>query len=273
MEEAYKLQSEIFINVSHELKTPLTVIYSSVQVMEMYMNKKSIEDYRENISRNIKIIKQNCYRFIRLINNILDTSKVKSWFLELNLSNENIVEIIENIAQSVTEYINGKGINIIFETDTKEKIIACDANKIERILLNLISNAVKYSDKGSNIYINVSDKSNVVEITVRDTGIGIEEKDLENIFNLFYQVDKSLSRNVEGTGIGLSLVKFFVECHGGKISVDSEVGKGTVFTIELPSRIIEENEAAMTTDRIKPIRHTDDKIEMINIEFSDIYSI
>lgn len=273
MEEAYKMQSEIFINVSHELKTPLNVIYSSVQMMEMYLKNESIEEYRDNISRNIKIIKQNCYRFIRLINNILDTSKVKSGFLELNLSNENIVEVIENIVQSVTEYSYGKGINIIFDTDTEEKIIACDANKIERILLNLISNAVKYSDKGSNIYINVSDKNDVVEITVRDTGIGIDKKDIDGIFNPFYQVDKSLSRNVEGTGIGLSLVKFFVEIHGGKISVDSEVGKGTIFTIELPSRIIKENEVAITTDRIKAIKHLDNKIEMINIEFSDIYSI
>lgn len=270
IEEASKLQGEIFINVSHELKTPLNVIFSSTQLMEMYLNNDSLEDSKEKIFNNIKIIKQNCYRFIRLINNILDTSKIKSGFLELSLSNKNIVEVVENIVQSVSEYIKAKGINIIFDTNTEEKYIACDANKIERIMLNLISNAVKFSNKDNSIYINVLDKNDAVEITVRDTGIGMDKKDLDSIFNIYHQVDKSLSRNAEGTGIGLSLVKSFVEMHGGKISVDSEVGRGTIFKIELPSKIIEEDEIAITTDTIKPLN---DKIEMVNVEFSDIYSI
>ncbi|MDW5299330.1 MAG: ATP-binding protein [Sedimentibacter sp.] len=268
IEEASKLQGEIFINVSHELKTPLNVIFSSTQLMEMYINNGFHEDNKEKIFNNIKIIKQNCNRFIRLINNILDTSKIKSGFLELSLSNENIVEVVENIAQSVSEYIKAKGININFDTNTEEKYIACDANKIERIMLNLISNAVKFSNKGNNININVLDKNDVVEISVRDTGIGIDKKDLDSIFNIYYQVDRSLSRNAEGTGIGLSLVKSFVEIHDGKISVESEVGKGTIFKIELPSKTIKEDEVAITTDTIKPLN---DKIEMINVEFSDIY--
>lgn len=270
LEEAYKVQSEIFINVSHELKTPLNVIYSAVQMMEMYMKNIPLEDNRENILNYIKITKQNCYRFIKLINNILDTSKIKSGFLELSLSNVNIVEVVEEIAQSVSGYIISKGINIIFKTDIKEKYVACDVSKIERILLNLISNAVKFSHENSNIYINVSNKNDFVEISVKDTGIGIAKNKLKNIFNIYYQADKSLSRNAEGSGIGLSLVKSFVDMHGGKISVESIIGKGTTFKVELPSKTLGENEVAITSDKKN---FKDNKIEMINIEFSDIYSI
>lgn len=205
---------------------------------------------------------------MRLINNIVDSSKIKSGFLKLNLSNKNVVEIVENIVQSISQYVKGKGINIIFDTNTEEKIIACDVSKIERIILNLISNAVKFSNSENNIYVNLLDKNDAVEISVIDNGIGIDKKHLDKIFDRFYQVDKSLSRNAEGCGIGLSLVKSFVEMHDGRISVDSEVGKGTIFKIELPSRTIEEDEISI--DKVKPI---DNKIEIINLEFSDVYSI
>lgn len=268
MEKALKLQDEILTNIAHELKTPLNLIYSTNQLMEMYLKNGSIEEYREKLGHSANIIKQNCFRFMRLINNIIDTSKIKSGFLNLSLSNENIVEVVENIVQSISEYIKGKGINIIFDTDIEEKIIACDTNKIERIMLNLISNAVKFSNTEKNIYVGVSDKNNTVEISVRDSGIGIDKKYLNKIFDRFYQVDKSLSRNAEGSGIGLALVKSLVEIHGGKISVDSEVDKGTTFKIELPVGTIAEDEIAC--DKIITI---DNKIEMINMEFSDIYSI
>lgn len=268
MKEALKLQDEIFTNVTHELKTPLNVIYSTIQLMEMYWENGSIEANKEKIHNEIKIIKQNCYRFMRLINNIVDSSRIKSGFLKLCLSNKNIVEIVENIVQSISQYVKGKGINIIFDTNTEEKIIACDTHKIEKIMLNLISNAVKFSDRENTIYVGVLDKNDTVEISVRDNGIGIEKKHFDKIFERFYQVDKSLSRNAEGCGIGLSLVKSFVEMHNGKISVDSEFGEGTIFKIELPSRIIEADEIAI--DKIKPL---DNKIEIIDLEFSDIYSI
>ena len=268
MEKTIQIQEEVFVNVSHELKTPLSVIYSANQLMEMYFKNKSLDENRDKIFDSINIIKQNCYRFMKLINNIIDSSKVKAGFLKLQLSNENIVSVVEGIVESVSEYIKRKSIDIIFDTNTEEKIIVCDVNKIERIMLNLISNAVKFSNTGSSIYVNVLDKDDTVEISVRDTGIGIDKENLYKIFNRFHQVDKSLSRNAEGTGIGLDLVKSFVEMHGGKISVDSEVGKGTIFIIELPSRTIDEDEVAK--DKINTI---DSKIEIINIEFSDIYSI
>ena len=267
IEEALKIQDEIFANVSHELKTPLNVIFSSNQLMELYSKDGSLETNKESISKNINITKQNCYRFTKLINNIVDISKMDSGFFKLNLSNENIVDIIEEIVQSISAYINVKGISIIFDTNTEEKIIAFDAEKIERIILNLISNAIKFTNLGGMILINLIDKGDTVEILVKDTGIGMDKKHLNNIFKRFHQIDKSLSRNAEGSGIGLSLVKSLVKLHGGEISVESEVGIGSTFKIELPAKTVEDAEVI---DKIKPVNN---KIEMINIEFSDIYSI
>ena len=192
---------------------------------------------------------------------------MNSGFFRVNLSNENIVDVTENIVQSISEYINGKDISIIFDTNIEEKIIACDPEKMERVILNLISNAIKFTNKDGFIFVNLIDKGDTVEIEVKDTGIGIKEKYLNNIFGRFEQVDKSLSRNAEGSGIGLSLVKSIVEMHDGKISVESKVGEGSIFKIELPVKTIEKTEV------IEQSKSTNNKIEMINIEFSDIYSI
>jgi len=269
MEETLKVQDEVFANISHELKTPLNVIYSTNQLIELYLKNGSFEANKEKISKSLNVIKQNCYRFSKLINNIVDLSKIDSGFLKLNPVNENIVRVVEDIAESVSEYIKGKGINIVFDTSIEEKIIACDPEKIERIILNLISNAIKFTSSGGTISVDLIDRGETVEIAVKDTGAGIDKKHLDNIFKRFYQADKSLTRNAEGSGIGLSLVKSLVELHGGKISIESMVGEGSVFKIELPSRIIEEDEEA-AIDKIMP---KDNKVEMINIEFSDIYSI
>ncbi|MDF2883130.1 MAG: histidine kinase [Clostridiaceae bacterium] len=266
MKKVFRIQEELFANVSHELKTPLNVIFSTNQLLELYLNNRMLEANKDKVSRDINIIKQNCYRLIKLINNIVDLSKIETGFFKLNLSNENIVEVTENIVQSVSEYINRKELSIIFDTNTEEKIIACDPEKIERIILNLISNAIKFTNPGGSIFVNVFDKGNTVEITVEDTGIGIEKKYLDSIFGRFQQVDKSLSRNAEGSGIGLSVVKSIVELHGGKISVDSEAGKGSIFKIELPGRTVE------TSKVIEKVNGMNNKIQMINVEFSDIYS-
>jgi signal transduction histidine kinase len=267
MEEALKVQEEIFANVSHELKTPLNVIFSSNQLMELYLKKDVSGSNKGKVLKNINIIKQNCYRFTKLINNIIDLSKIDSGFLKLNLSNENIVDVIENIVSSVSEYVKAKDLNIVFDTDVEEKVIAVDASKIERVMLNLISNAIKFSDPGSTIYVNVEDKGDFVQISVKDSGVGIDEEHLNSIFERFHQVDGSLARNSEGSGIGLFLVKSIIDLHGGKISVESEVNKGSTFKIELPAKAIEKPKVTM---QIKPF---DNKIEMIQIEFSDIYSI
>jgi len=174
------------------------------------------------------------------------------------------VEVVEEIVMSITTLTDSKGLNIIFDTDIEEKIIACDTEKVERIVLNLMSNAIKFSNEGDEIIVSIKDKNEFVEISVKDNGIGIEDEHLDIIFDRFKQVDKSLSRNTEGTGVGLSLVKSIVELAGGSIYAESEFGKGSKFTVMLPSeKVLQENMIYSSK-----MRSGD---ESIRVEFSDIY--
>lgn len=265
MEKNLKMQEEFFANISHELKTPLNIIFSTAQLFELYLKTNSLMENKDNIIKKISIIRQNCYRLTKLISNIVDLSKIESGFFQLNLSNENIVDVVENIVQSVSEYVKSKGLSITFDTNTEEKIIACDPNKIERIILNLISNAVKFSEPEDEIYVEILDKNHVVEISVKDNGIGIDKEHLDSIFERFKQVDKSFTRNAEGSGIGLCLVKSIVKLHGGKIKVESKLGQGSKFIIELPSKTIEKSKKDNENKMLNS------NVEMINVEFSDIY--
>lgn len=265
MEKSMKGQEEFFVNISHELKTPVNVIFASAQLLNMYSNKGFLDEQRDSIAKCIGSIKQNSYRLSKLINNMLDLSKIEAGFFELNLSNNNIVAIVEETVTSVTDYINIKGLSIIFDTDIKEKIIACDVEKVERTILNLISNAIKFSDKGELILVKIKNKDKFLEISVKDYGIGLDSKDFDLIFDRFRQVDKSLSRNAEGTGMGLSLVKAIVEMHGGNIKVESKLGEGSKFTVLLPNKtVVEENK--LFNNKIR------NNNESVQVELSDISS-
>ncbi|MHB9922428.1 PAS domain-containing sensor histidine kinase [Clostridium botulinum] len=257
--EYNKLITEFLSNISHELKTPLNVIFTAVQLLGFYEE----DCNNEKQDKYLKLIKQNCYRLMKLINNLLDTTKLDSGYLKLNLVNYNIVNLIEEITLSVTSYAESKGINIIFDTNVEEKIIAVDTDKIERIILNLLSNAIKFTNPGGNIFVNVKDSGENVYIHVKDTGVGIPSDKLESIFERFFQVDKTLKKNKEGTGIGLHLVKSFVEMHNGTVTIKSELGKGTEFIIKLPAVVCEKQVKS------KNIIY-EANIERINMEFSDI---
>lgn len=264
--EYEKLRAEFFANISHELRTPINVIYSSIQLLELKINSTNDENDKK-IKNYINIMKQNCYRLIRIINNLIDVTKIDSGYFELQLENHDIVNVVENITLSVTEYTESKGIKLIFDTDMEEKIIACDNDKIERIILNLIANAVKFTDNGGIIKVNMKDGKDKLYISVKDTGIGIPKDKQKSIFDRFIQVDKSFARQREGSGIGLSLVKSLVEMHGGKISVISEEGEGSEFIVELPVKTIDKNESNLNTTEYD----CNSNIQKVNIEFSDIY--
>ncbi|MBV7275236.1 PAS domain-containing sensor histidine kinase [Clostridiaceae bacterium UIB06] len=259
-----KLKTEFFANISHELRTPLNVILSALQLLNPSSN---IELTEEKSVIYLNTMKQNCFRLLRLVSNLIDITKMDSGYFEIHPSNHNIVRVVEDITMSVAEYIENKSISLIFDTDVEERFISCDPDKIERIMLNLISNSVKFTNPGGQIFVNIKDSKDKIKISVKDTGIGIPENKLSMIFERFRQVDKSLTRNHEGSGIGLSLVKSLVELHGGKISVESIYGKGTEFTIELPVVLTDD----CITD-VENISTPEDYVERINIEFSDIYS-
>ncbi|NNU75191.1 sensor histidine kinase [Clostridium estertheticum] len=261
--EHNKFITEFFCNISHELKTPLNVIFASLQMMNMY-NESNEEKIIEKRRKYLQIMKKNSNRLIRLINNLLDMTKLDSGFITLHIENGNIVYLIEDITMSIISIAESKGIDIIFDTNVEEKLMAFDGDKIERIILNLLSNALKFTDRGGKIYVTVLDKVDNVEISVRDTGVGIPDDKKKIIFGRFMQVDKTLKRNNEGTGIGLSLVKSFVELHEGKIILKSEPNIGSEFIIILPVKQVNNSLGA---NEIKK-----DISDRINIELSDIYT-
>jgi signal transduction histidine kinase len=172
---------------------------------------------------------------------------------------------VEDITLSVAKYVEGKDINLIFDTEVEEKIIACDPDKIERIMLNLLSNAVKFTPEGGDIYVNIYEREDKIIIAVKDTGLGIPADMQGTIFDRFVQVDQSTSRLREGSGIGLSIVKAFVEQHKGSIELLSEVGQGSDFTLSLPVDLnISKEESSNNFVEYKCF-------EKIKMEFSDIY--
>ncbi|WP_446898478.1 sensor histidine kinase [Clostridium sp. LBM24168] len=257
-----KKNIELLSGISHDLKTPLNVIFAALQMLytcKNCVNKKIIDKHEKYVD----VMKQNCYRLMKMINTLLDVTKINSGTLRLNAHNIDIVSSIESIVDSVIPYAEGKNINMIFDTDVEEKIMAVDIDKIERIMLNLISNSMKFTKDRGKIVVDFKNKGSYVLISVEDNGIGIPEGKLDMIFQQFSQVENLYRGGCEGSGIGLYLVKSFVELHGGEISVESSYGRGSKFTVKLPVNTIKEdhpdNNMNYGTDKDK-----------INVEFSDI---
>ncbi|MEG2017246.1 MAG: HAMP domain-containing sensor histidine kinase, partial [Clostridium sp.] len=197
-------------------------------------------------------------------------SKIDDTVYEIKKENLDIVESVENIVSSVSEFIQEKEISIIFDTDVEENVIAFDPDKLERIILNLISNAIKFTDCGGTIFVNIDTKPKDVYISVKDTGIGIDESHQKVIFNRFAQIDASLSRNAEGTGIGLALVKSLMLLHGGDVTLNSSPGNGSEFILRFPNNKLDSNDSSCGKPEYKKKAYKN-KIERIEIEFSDIY--
>lgn len=264
LEKALVTKDEFITLISHEFKTPINVIYSAVQLIETVYSNKLPNRVRELISS----IKQNTFRQIRLSNNLLDITALNSGEYKFCTRNIDIVLLTKIIADSTESYLNQKNIELSFKSNEEHKFINIDDEKYERIILNLLSNAAKFTDYGGRIYIelNVNDELNIMRIEVNDTGIGIPEEKQKLIFENFEQVDRNLSRPAEGTGIGLSLVNLLVNILGGTIELESEKNIGSKFIVTLPIIKVEdnnENEALLDID--------DRIINKVKVEFSDIY--
>ena len=264
--ECDRIKTDFFSNISHEFKTPLNVILGTLQLLNLYLQ-HDIVQVDTKLQKKFDIMKQNCYRLLRLVNNVIDITRIDAGYYEIQLANYDIVAIIKAISYSVKEYIEGKGLILDFYSNTTSKIIACDPDKMERIFLNLISNAIKFTKPGGKIEVAISAGINCIEVSVKDNGIGIPTEKQEAIFDRFMQLDKSLTKSYEGSGIGLSLVESLVKMHNGRINVKSQEGIGSEFIVELPyvtipDEIMAVGEVAATFDC---------PVERINIEFSDIY--
>ncbi|MGB9750328.1 MAG: ATP-binding protein [Caldisericia bacterium] len=210
-------------DASHELKTPLTAIKGFVETLE------------EEIGKNkyIEIIKRNIERMINIINDLLTLSKIEDKDIKLEISEFDFLEMINNVIKIFSGKIKEKNLKVKIEIDNYDTKMKGDFYKLEQVFINLIDNAIKYTEEGE-IKINYFVKNSSVIIEIIDTGIGIPEEHIDRIFERFYVVNKSRSRKLGGTGLGLSIVKHIVLLHGGKIEVKSEVGKGSKFTITLP---------------------------------------
>lgn len=264
-----KLRNEFFMNMSHEFKTPINIILSAMQLINSHVNEKNIiYNNKANLDKYIKSVKQNSYRLLKLSNNLIDMSKIDTDLYKLELNNYNIVDVVEDITMSVAEYVKNKEINIIFDTEVEEVVLACDYDKIERIMLNLLSNSIKYTGKGGKIEVKIKSDSNWVTIYVKDNGLGIPKNLKNKVFNRFIKIDTSLARRCEGSGIGLALVKALVEMHNGDVEVESELGGGAEFSFRLPIRKVGKIGPATVVEDINNL-----KIEKCKIEFSDIYDI
>lgn len=232
--KAERSKNNYFINLSHELRTPLNVI-SSVEQLISNLNRTEKGISKEKIDEYMKVMNKNVKRLLNLINNIIDTTKIENGKYKINLEEENIVYIVEEIALSVRDAIESTGINLIIDTNTEEKIIKCDRNEIERCIINLLSNASKFTPSGGTITVDIEDLGEKVKITVEDTGIGIEEKYHKYIFDRFNQIVDSSMETKGGSGLGLTITKHIIDMHNGEIYIESEVDKGTKFTIILPA--------------------------------------
>jgi signal transduction histidine kinase len=263
VEEYSNLKSQFFSTISHELKTPLNVIYASTQLMEKLDNCDT-DAYFNKTQKHINVLKQNSLRLIRLITNLIDVNKIGVNQLIISPQNLDIVHVVEDITLSIVEYTRLKNIELIFDTEIEEMIIAFDPDMIERVMLNLLSNAIKFTEPGGSIYVNIYTKQETVAISVKDTGMGIPVEMQQKIFDCFAQVDSSLHRNAEGSGIGLSLVKSIVELHGGSIRLISDMGCGSEFIMEFPNSVNENIDIVQSDINIA-------KVERIHVEFSDIY--
>lgn len=231
-EETEKLKSRFFANISHEFRTPLTLILGPAE--------KIISKESKNIVKDAGTIKRNAQRLLQLVNQLLDLSRLEAGKYKLQASKWNIVSFVKGITLSFESLSESKDITLKLQAERDHIELYFDKEKMIKILSNILSNAFKFTLEDGRITVSVREiknqnKSEAVEIKIKDSGIGIPKEDIPKLFDRFYQVDSSLTKEHEGTGIGLALTKELVELHHGKISVESKLGEWTEFTLNFPA--------------------------------------
>ncbi len=225
--EVDRMKSDFFANISHEFRTPLSLILGPIETM---LDKAPGKEQEFQLG----LMKKSASRLLRLINQILELSKLKAGYLELKATELEGVSLIRGVVATFESFASEKGIVLEFENSVDALAFYGEQEKIETIVINLLSNAFKFSDTGGRIGVSLSTTSGSFELRVEDTGVGIAREHLDNIFDRFYRVGSSSEKVYQGTGIGLSLTKELVVLHGGTIDVTSEVGKGTRVMVTIP---------------------------------------
>jgi|GEM_PF-1672363 Signal transduction histidine kinase len=267
LSKTIEMKDEMLMLISHELKTPLSIITSSLQTVELVCNNELSDRVRKYLNK----IRQNTYRQLKLVNNILDNTRVNAGLFKMNRISVDIIQLTKAIIESISVFAERKGIIISFSTTMAQSIISTDVDIYERILLNLLSNAVKFTPEGKSIEVSIfqmpSKKNPQVCIQVKDNGIGIPNDQKELIFERFGRVERIVSRHSEGTGIGLYLVKMLVALMDGEIKLDSKEGVGSTFSLVFPML----KKGKLHSDPIVMENHNDQLMTASAIEFSDIY--
>ena len=228
-----KRKNNYLVNISHELRTPLNVLYSSQQLISQ-LNKDGNGISKDKLDYYMDIFRRNTERLLKIINDLIDTSKIDHGNYNLHIEKNDIVYLVEEAALSLKDFIESKGISLIIDPEVEEFIIDCDSMEIERCIINLVSNAAKFTESGGQILISIKELKNCVKIEVKDTGIGIEEKYLESIFDRFNQVVDETREIKGGSGLGLTITKNIINLHNGRIYAESKVNEGSNFIIILP---------------------------------------
>lgn len=227
-------QEDFILNISHDLRSPLSVILG---ILQCYKN-----EYDElKAEEHMNIVKRNCYKILKLINNIIDSTKLQQRHFKINRQNIDIINLIEWNISSIDKYAKIKNISLVFDTNVEECIVAVDISSFDRIIMNLISNAIKFSKENSCVFINTWKEEKYITISVKDEGIGIPQNEQKTIFNRFIQSTKNNRNEYSGSGIGLDLVFNLVKAHGGVVELTSTEGLGSEFRIKMPIVKVEDS--------------------------------
>lgn len=257
--EDKEAQEDFILNISHDLRSPLSVILG---ILQCYKN-----DYSDSVKvqEHMDSVKRNCYKILKLINNIIDSTKLQQKHFKINRQNIDIINLIEWNVSAIDKYAKMKNISLVFDTNVEECIAAVDISAFDRIIMNLISNAIKFSKENSCVFINIWKDEKNVTISVRDQGVGIPKNEQKAIFNRFIQSTKNNKSEYSGSGIGLDLVANLVKAHEGSIELESTEGVGSEFKVKIPIIKLEDG------CEIDISKDLNSRVDIFEVEFSDIY--
>nr|WP_321497412.1 PAS domain-containing sensor histidine kinase [uncultured Methanolobus sp.] len=229
-ENANRTKRQFLSNISHELRTPLNLIIGYSDLLH--------EDYVGTTTKEqkeyLEVVKRSGNRLLLLLNSMIELSAIEEGKIELDIKEFSVPVIIKDIKNSTLPMAKKKHIDLQFCMDEDIKTIKADKNKFKTVLYNLINNAIKFTDECGNIKVDVTKEGQMLSVSVKDNGIGIEKENIGKLFQPFSQIDSSLNRKFEGAGLGLSIVKEFVEMHGGSVNVETEINKGSNFSFTIP---------------------------------------
>ena len=280
LQKLERLKSEFISIVSHELRTPLTAIKNA---MDIILSGKA-GDMTDNIEKFVSMGKRNAIRLSGIINDLLDISKIEAGKMDFKFELMNVNPVIEYVKNNLTEVAKEKNLEIIFTPSGEDVEVYADSNRLEQVLTNLVSNAIKFTEKGqieiTSKVVNARElqydvcfeediknlKGNYLQVCVEDHGIGIERKDLNHVFDKFAQIENSLSRKVGGSGLGLPIARQLMEAHNGAIWCDSEINKGSRFYFVIPVANDKSNFIMVRKQLVQKARSEGTTVAVINIK-------